>query len=61
MTLMNEEAKTALLNNSEQAFQLFGRPEVTTPMIMSWIAQWINAGGDLLGKPTHYEVRDGKY
>jgi nucleoside-diphosphate-sugar epimerase len=58
---VNEEAKTALLNNSEQAFQLFGRPEVTTPMIMSWIAQWINAGGDLLGKPTHYEVRDGKY
>jgi nucleoside-diphosphate-sugar epimerase len=59
--LVNEEAKTALLNNSEHAFQLFGRPRVSTPQIIKWIAGWINDGGDMLGKPTHYEVRDGKY
>jgi dTDP-4-dehydrorhamnose reductase len=59
--LVNEEAKTALLNNSEHAFQLFGRPRVSTTQIIQWIAGWINDGGDLLGKPTHYEVRDGKY
>jgi len=58
---VNEEAKTALLNNSEQAFQLFGRPKVSTRRIIKWIAEWINQGGDMLGKPTHYEVRDGKY
>jgi hypothetical protein len=59
--LINEEARTALLNNSEQAFQLFGRPQVSTGQIIRWIADWINEGRELLGKPTHYEVRDGKY
>ena len=58
---VNEEAKTALLNNSEQAFQLFGRPKVPTRRIIEWIAEWISQGGEMLGKPTHYEVRDGKY
>lgn len=60
-TFVNEEARTALLNNSEQAFQLFGRPKVSTEQIIRWIAGWIGEGGELLGKPTHYEVRDGKY
>ena len=58
---VNEEARTALLNNSEHAFQLFGRPKVSTERIIKWIAEWINQGGKMLGKPTHYEVRDGKY
>jgi dTDP-4-dehydrorhamnose reductase len=58
---VNEEARTALLNNSEHAFQLFGRPKVSTERMTRWIAEWINQGGEMLGKPTHYEVRDGKY
>jgi len=57
----NVEAKTALLNNSQQAFQLFGRPKVSTRQIIKWIAVWIAEGRETLGKPTHYEVRDGKY
>jgi hypothetical protein len=52
---------TALLNNSEQAFQLFGRPKVSTQQIIQWIADWIAEERETLGKPTHYEVRDGKY
>ena len=58
---INEEAKTALLNNAEQAFQLFGRPKVSTQQIIKWIADWISEERETLGKPTHYEVRDGKY
>ncbi len=58
---VNEPAKTALLNNSEQAFQLFGRPKVSTTQIIKWIANWISEERETLGKPTHYEVRDGKY
>ena len=57
----NEEAATALLNNSKAAFQLFGRPKVSTAQIIKWIAGWISEERELLGKPTHYEVRDGKY
>jgi nucleoside-diphosphate-sugar epimerase len=58
---VNEEAKTALLNNAEQAFKLFGRPKVSTTQIIKWIADWIGEERETLGKPTHYEVRDGKY
>jgi len=57
----NEEGKTALLNNAEQAFQLFGRPQVSTQQIIKWIADWIIEDRETLGKPTHYEVRNGKY
>jgi len=55
------EAPTALLNNAGQAFQIFGRPRVKSQQIMKWIAAWIREGGETLGKPTRYEVRDGKY
>jgi len=58
---INEEAETALLNNPEQALQLFGPPKVKSAQIIPWIAHWIGEKQQILGKPTHYEVRDGKY
>jgi hypothetical protein len=30
-------------------------------MVIEWTADWIMEGRRLLGKPTHFEVRDGKY
>ena len=59
--LINKEAPTALLSNSEKAFGLFGRPEVPLSQVIRWIAEWIKEDRGLLGKPTHFEVRDGKY
>jgi nucleoside-diphosphate-sugar epimerase len=59
--LVGKEAPTALLNNSNQAFELFGKPKVSIPILMKWIAGWISEGKKLHGKPTHFEVRDGKY
>ena len=29
--------------------------------MIAWIADWIAHGGATLGKPTHFEVRDGKF
>ena len=58
---VNEEATTALLNNPEQALNLFGPPGVSTAQVINWIAHWISEKRETLGKPTHYEVRDGKY
>lgn len=58
---VNKETKTALLNNAGQAFQLLGRPKIASKQMINWIADWISEEGELLGKPTHYEVRDGKY
>jgi hypothetical protein len=58
---VNTEAETALLSNSSEAFRLFGKPEVPAAKVIKWIADWLKEGGRLLGKPTHFEVRDGKY
>jgi hypothetical protein len=60
-TFVNKEAPTALLSNSEQAFGLFGRPKVPINQVIKWIAGWLKEDKELLGKPTHFEVRDGKY
>jgi nucleoside-diphosphate-sugar epimerase len=58
---INTEAETALLSNSAEAFKLFGRPKVLVSRIIKWTAEWLNDGGKLLGKPTHFEVRNGTY
>lgn len=59
--LYGKEAPTALLNNSKHAYDLFGHPKVPVSQVIKWIAEWMKEEKKLLGKPTHYEVRDGKY
>jgi hypothetical protein len=61
VTFTGKEAPTALLNNSQQAQQLFGRPRVNAEQLIEWIAAWIMAGRPLWDKPTHFEVRDGRF
>jgi len=56
-----EEGSSALLNNAATAHGLFGYPAVTPAEMMDWIAHWISIDGPLLGKPTHFEVRDGNF
>ncbi len=56
-----KEAPTALLSNSGKAYSLFGKPEVPASRVIEWTAGWIMQNGKLLGKPTKFEVRDGKY
>ncbi len=58
---VNQEAKTALLSNAGEAVKFFGPPEVPLEQVIKWTADWIAGNRKLLGKPTHYEVRDGKY
>jgi nucleoside-diphosphate-sugar epimerase len=56
-----EAGSTALLSNAGRLHQLFGYPSVTVGEMMDWIAPWIAGGGSSLNKPTHFEVRDGKF
>jgi len=56
-----EESPRALLNNAARCFQMFGYPTVSVAELIEATAQWIGAGGRALGKPTHFEVRDGKF
>lgn len=55
------EAPTAWLVDTRQAQGLFGPPAVDLPTLLDWTADWVSRDGASLGKPTHYEARDGKY
>ncbi len=57
----NTEAPTALLNNGAKAIQLLGPPEVPLESMLDWVADWVRSGAPTLGKPTHFEARDGKF
>lgn len=55
------EATSALISNGGLCHERFGYPTVPIRRLMSWIARWTERGGRSLGKPTHFETRDGKY
>lgn len=55
------EASTALLSNASQCHQMFGLPEIGAETLIRWTRHWMETGGRLLGKPTKYEVRDGRF
>jgi nucleoside-diphosphate-sugar epimerase len=55
------ESADALLSNAHKAFALFGRPRVSAERLIDWIAEWVSRGGPTLGKPTHFEERDGRF
>ncbi len=58
---IGKEASTALLNNTTKAIDLFGSPKVPVEKVIKWIASWVQNENKVLGKPTYFEVRDGKY
>jgi nucleoside-diphosphate-sugar epimerase len=55
------EQPTAWLTDTSQATKLFGRPIVDTEQLIAWTADWVARAMPSLGKPTRYEVRDGRY
>lgn len=59
--ITGHEADTALLSDVSKANRFFGEPPVTVDTLVQWVAEWMQRGGRTLGKPTHYEVRDGRY
>lgn len=61
LSITGIEAPTALLNNGSRAHQLFGPPLISWQQAFDWTADWISTGGRFLGKPTHFEARDGKF
>ncbi|HMA89415.1 MAG TPA: NAD(P)-dependent oxidoreductase [Burkholderiales bacterium] len=59
--ITGSEAQTAWLVDTAQAQRLFGPPRVPLEAMLDWQADWIARGLPDLGKPTHFETRDGKY
>src|SRR6266446_7442438 len=59
--IVGKEEPTAWLTNTSQATILFGLPVVDTDRLIAWTADWVARSMPSLGKPTKYEVRDGRY
>lgn len=55
------ESATALLSNAKRCAELFNAETVTVDQMISWVAGWVERGGRGLGKPTHFEARDGSF
>ncbi len=59
--IVGKEEPTAWLTDTSQAVKLFGPPIVDTAQLIAWTADWVARSMPSLGKPTKYEVRDGRY
>ena len=55
------EKNGALLTNSSKLNRLLGEPATPISTVIKWTAQWLKNNGRSLGKPTKFEVSDGKY
>ncbi len=58
---VGQEQPTAWLNNASQSHRLFGEPRTPLSSMLDAVVAWLKRGGRLLGKPTHFEIRDGAY
>lgn len=58
---VNEEEPDALLNNASQCHRIFGYPKVSLREMLEMTAHWVASEGETLNKPTHFQVRSGKF
>jgi nucleoside-diphosphate-sugar epimerase len=55
------EAETALLSNTGELARRLGTPATPVADMVRWTADWLRRGGSVLGKPTGFAVRDGRF
>jgi nucleoside-diphosphate-sugar epimerase len=56
-----KEAESVWLWDASRSYELFGPPTVSLEEMIAATAHWVRQGGATLGKPTHFEVRDGRF
>jgi nucleoside-diphosphate-sugar epimerase len=56
-----QEAKTSLLSDASVALARFGPLQMNAAELLDAVAHWVMRGGRSLNKPTHFEVRDGRF
>lgn len=59
--LQGAEAETALLSDARRGIEHLGPLRVEAERLVEWVADWVARGGKSLGKPTHFESRDGRF
>jgi nucleoside-diphosphate-sugar epimerase len=58
---IGEARETALLSNASLAHRRFGYPRVTLRQMIEITVAWLQTGGEVLNKPTHFQERQGKF
>ncbi len=59
--LTGSPADAAWHSDASESIRLFGPTTKSLDEMIVMVAEHLRAGGRLLGKPTHFETRDGKY
>jgi len=59
--IAGQEGRAAWLWDAARSYELFGPPTVSLEEMIQATAQWHRQGGPTLGKPTHFEVQDGRF
>ena len=55
------ESDSALFVDCGRMADLVGKPMTPLAPVLGWTAGWLQTGGRTLDKPTHFEVRDGRF
>ncbi len=55
------EQPTAFLNDASKCHAIFGTPRVSSDEVIDLVATWLSRGGATHGKPTKFEVHDGRF
>lgn len=61
VSFTGDAGETAWLNDASKSHGLFGKPPTSLEQMIEWTSDWVLGGGDLLGKPTGFEKRSGKF
>jgi nucleoside-diphosphate-sugar epimerase len=56
-----DEAPDALLSDTARMASAFALPDVPLEWMLTWVAEWVREGRPLLGRPTHFEERAGRF
>ena len=56
-----EPQPTAWLWDAGRSYEWFGEPTVSLDEMLDATADWVRTGGETLGRPTRFGVRDGRF
>jgi len=58
---VNDPQPNALLNNASKAHKLFGYPRVTVRNMIEMTVSWLQGGGKMINKTTHFKEKKGQF
>lgn len=59
--IVGTEARTALLSDTSRMRELLGPAPTSVGRVLEWTARWVRDGRPTWNRPSHFEVRDGRY